>query len=413
MRKNLLIIGFVWPEPNSTAAGNRMLQLISFFQKSKYRITFVSTAAKTDKSYILEELQIKTFGIELNDSGFDLFLKELNPDIVLFDRFLTEEQFGWRVAENCPRSIRILDTEDLHFLRYARHEALKKNKKLSLDYLVNDLTKREIASIYRCDLSLIISKYEYDLLIKNFKIDSSILIYLPFLLDKLDSEIISSYPDFDERTNFMTIGNFHHEPNWNAVLHLKNTIWPLIRKKLPKAELHIYGAYATEKVNQLHHKKEGFIIKGWAERAKDVFIHAKVCLAPLQFGAGLKGKLIDAMLYGTPSVTTKIGAEAMHDDLLWNGFVTDDPYEFANRSVEIYKNKKLWIKAQNNGIAIINTCYDKERYETNFNKTIQQILNHLNEHRLNNFTGAMLQHHTLKSTKYLSKWIEEKNKMSG
>jgi len=409
-KRSLLIIGFVWPEPKSTAAGSRMLQLISFFLKNNFKITFVSTASKTDKTYPLNDLGIHTYGIELNDPGFDQFLKQLDPYIVLFDRFLTEEQFGWRVAEICPDAMRILDTEDLHFLRYARHQAFKNKKELSLQYLVNDLTKRELASIYRCDLSLIISKFEFNLLMNTFKVDKSILIYLPFLLEPLKSERINSYPAFKERKHFMSIGNFLHEPNWNAVLYLKNTIWPLIRQKLPNAEIHIYGAYATEKMKQLHNKKEGFIIKGWAEIAKDAFLYARVCLAPLQFGAGLKGKLIDAMLYGTPSVTTNIGVEGMHDDLPWNGFVCDHPMEFAKKSVEIYQNENTWLVAQGNGIAIINQCYDKEKFEDILLKTLHLVQDQLKKHRLNNFTGAMLQYHTLKSTKYLSKWIEEKNK---
>ncbi|RLD75478.1 MAG: glycosyltransferase, partial [Bacteroidetes bacterium] len=277
-------------------------------------------------------------------------------------------------------------------------------------YLVNDLTKREMASIYRCDLSLIISKYEFNLLMNTFKVDASILIYLPFLMEQLNAEIINSYSAFKERKHFMSIGNFLHEPNWNVVLYLKNTIWPLIKKELPEAELHIYGAYATEKVNQLHNNKEGFIIKGWAENTKEAYTNARVCLAPLQFGAGLKGKLIDAMLFGTPSITTNIGAEAMHDDLPWNGSITDNPLEFANKAIKLYQDKSLWIEAQQNGISIINQCYDKEKYENIFAKIIEQTSNQINQHRLKNFTGAMLQHHTLKSTKYLSKWIEEKNK---
>jgi len=121
--KNLLIIGFVWPEPNSTAAGSRMLQLIELFQKNGYAVTLVCAASKSDKSFDLDTLNIQTFDIQLNDSSFDVLVKEMNPDIVMFDRFLTEEQFGWRVAENCPEAIRILDTEDLHFLRSARQIA--------------------------------------------------------------------------------------------------------------------------------------------------------------------------------------------------------------------------------------------------------------------------------------------------
>ncbi|MFZ2430244.1 MAG: glycosyltransferase family 4 protein [Lutibacter sp.] len=408
--KNLLIIGLVWPEPTSTAAGSRMLQLISLFQKNGFTVTFVCAASKTTNSFDLEELNIQTFDILLNDSSFDSLIKKINPVFVLFDRFLTEEQFGWRIAENCPEAIRILDAEDLHFLRNARQVAYQNSTAFSLSDLLSEMAKREIASIYRCDLTLIISKYEMKLLKKTFKIDKSLLLYLPFLLNKMNLETLRSYPSFQNRNHFISIGNFKHEPNWNSVQYLKTDIWPLIRKKLPEAELHIYGAYATKKVLQLHNKKEGFIIKGWAETVEDVFTNARVCLAPLQFGAGLKGKLIDAMNFGTPSVTTRIGAEAMHHKLPWNGFVEDNPSEFALKAVELYSNQKIWEDAQQNGVEIINTCYSKEKYEKKLLNKIENMQKNIVAHRLQNFIGSLLVHHALQSTKYLSKWIEEKNK---
>jgi len=408
--KNLLIIGFVWPEPDSTAAGSRILQLISFFQKNSFAVTFVCAASKTINSFDLEKLNIQTFDILLNDSSFDSLIKKINPNFVLFDRFLTEEQFGWRIAENCPEAIRILDTEDLHFLRNARQVAHQKNTAVSLADLMSDMAKREIASIYRCDLTFIISKFEMKLLKKTFKIDKSLLLYLPFLLNKMNMETLHSYPAFQNRNHFICIGNFKHEPNWNSVQYLKTDIWPLIREKLPEAEMHIYGAYATEKVQQLHNKKEGFLIKGWAENLEAVFTNTRVCLAPLRFGAGLKGKLIDAMKFGTPSVTTNIGAEAMHHKLPWNGFITDDPTEFALKAVELYSNEILWESAQQNGVEIINTCYSKEKYEKKLLNKIKNIQKNIVEHRLQNFIGSLLVHHTLQGTKYMSKWIEEKNK---
>jgi glycosyltransferase involved in cell wall biosynthesis len=410
MNKKLLIIGFVWPEPNSTAAGNRILQLIEVFKKNDYQITFVSTATKSDLSIDLHSLNIQTYDILLNDSNFDILINEINPDIVLFDRFLTEEQFGWRVVKNLPNAIRILDTEDLHFLRHARHQAYKNNDEISYTYLVNELAKREIASIYRCDLSLIISKYEIELLVDTFKIDTILLLYLPFLQDNINKNKITSYPSFQERNDFMTIGNFKHKPNWNSVLYLKEIIWPLIRNKLPNTRINIYGAYSPDKVKQLHDENEGFIIKGWVKNAEKAFTKSRVCLAPLQFGAGLKGKLIDAMQYGTPSITTSIGAEAMHDNLSWNGFIEDDPTEFAIKSAELYSNENTWNNAQENGIFIINQCFDKSTFSIILINAIIKIKKNLKKRRLKNFTGLMLQHHTLQSTQYLSKWIEEKNK---
>ncbi len=410
MIKSLLVIGFVWPEPNSTAAGSRIIQLIELFITWKYNITFVCSASKNKKSFDLDKLNITTCQIRLNDSSFDILIKKLNPEIVLFDRFLTEEQFGWRVTENCPNTIRILDTEDLHFLRKARQTAYKNNLSLSLNVLMNDLAKREIASIYRCDLSLIISKHELKLLESTFGIPKLLLQYVPFLVKNIDLKTLKTSPLFNERTHFMTIGNFKHEPNWNSVLYLKKHIWPIINKELPQAQMHIYGAYITDKAIKLHNTKDNFLIKGWIQNKKDAFLNARVFLAPLQFGAGLKGKLIDAMQYGIPSITTSIGAEAMHGELPWNGYIEDSPLGFAQKSIELYGNEKCWNSAQRSGIEIINKCYSKDKYGTNLLKCIKNIQLTIEQHRLNNFTGAMLSYHSLRGTKYMSKWIEEKNK---
>ncbi|WP_456421410.1 glycosyltransferase [Lutibacter sp.] len=406
--KDLLIIGFVWPEPNTTAAGARILQLIELFQDNNYKITFVCAASKTTKSLNLNKLNIQTFTIELNNSSFDEFIKQLSPTLVLFDRYLTEEQFGWRVVKNCPNALRILDTEDLHFLRNARQIAYEKKIPVSENLLKNDVTKREIASIYRCDLTLIISKYEIKLLKRFFGVHKSLLHYVPFLLKKIN--LPNSYPSFTERKDFITIGNFKHAPNLDSVVYLKTTIWPLIKKELPKAKLHIYGAYSTQKIQQLHSVRDGFLIKGWAKNIEKVFTNARISLAPLQFGAGLKGKLIDAMKYGTPSVTTTIGAEAMHNNLPWNGFITNNPIDFALKSVTLYTDELIWENAQQNGIEILNKCFSKEKYSHKLINKINSLQKNITEHRLNNFIGSILMHHTLNSTKYFSKWIEEKNK---
>lgn len=407
--KKIVIIGSVWPEPNSTAAGQRMMQIIAVFKKLNYNITFTSIAATSDFSINLDELGIETNAIQLNDFSFDEFIKVQNPTIVLFDRFMTEEQFGWRVSENCPNALKILDSEDLHFLREARYLCFKQNIECKIEHLQNEIAKREIASIYRCDLTLIISNFEHDLLVNTFNIPSELIHYIPMMYNELDETILNEYLKFDEREHFFSIGNFHHKPNWETVLQLKNSIWPKIRKQLPQAELHIYGAYIPEKAKQLHNTKEGFIIKGRAENSASVFKKHKTLLAPIPFGAGIKGKLLESMLYGTPNITSTIGAEAMQNNKDWNGFIEDNPDDFAIKAVEIYNNESIWKQSQLNGISIINDCFNKNNFENEFMDKIQKLLSNIENHRTKNFMGQILNHHTLKSIMYMSKWIEEKN----
>lgn len=410
MQQNLLIIGLVWPEPNSSGAGTRMLQLIHLFLRQGWKITFASAAADSEFMFDVTTLGIEKVSIALNDSGFDVFVKELQPSIVLFDRFVVEEQFGWRIAEQCPNALRVLDTIDLHSLRIGRQKAAKVGEELKSGDLFSDTAKREIASILRCDISLLISEVEMELLQKHYKIDRHLLYYLPFLVDTMEEQDLQNGIPFDDRHDFVFIGNFLHEPNWDAVQYLKKSIWPIIRSALPEANLKIYGAYPSQKVLQLHQPTERFLVMGRAEDAAEVVSKARVVLAPLRFGAGAKGKLLEAMQCGTPSVTTSIGAESMHGHLAWNGIISDEPEAIAQAAVRLYGDRNLWEQAQRNGLNIINQRYDKSLFENDLIARLLHLQSHLEQHRANNFMGAILLHHTTASTKYMSKWIEAKNK---
>ncbi len=202
---------------------------------------------------------IETIQIKVNHPSFDVFVKRLDPDIVLFDRFTSEEQFGWRVAEQVPNALRALDTEDLHSLRKTREEALKRNTDFTTDlWLENDTTKREMASIYRCDLSLIISSFEMKLLTQVIGIDESVLLHLPFMHYPLEYNITSNWPTYEVRQDFVFIGFGGHTPNVDAIQQLKTEIWPLIRKTLPKAKLNIYGGNFPKKYSNCTMKKKVF-----------------------------------------------------------------------------------------------------------------------------------------------------------
>lgn len=398
--KHLVIIGLVIPEPASTAAGRRMMQLIKLFSEADYKVTFLTASNNIEFS---EKIEIQK--IEINNESFDEKIKQLNPDIVLFDRYITEEQFGWRVSESCPDAFKIIDTEDLHFLREVRRKAFVERREINNGDLVNDIFKREIASILRCDLSLIISEFEYQLLTEKFKINPDILFYIPFLTEKIEK----NKTVFEDRKHFVSIGNFLHEPNWQTVLKLKS-VWKNIRKELPNAELHIYGAYASEKVFQLHNDKEGFLVKGRAENVESLFDRYRVLLAPIPFGAGLKGKLWESMQFGLPNVTSSIGAEAMHKNLPWNGFIEDYDESFVDKAIELYQDENLWNQAQKNGCQILDLVFRKDLFANSFINKVSEISENLENHRTENYLGKILQHHQLNSTKYMSRWIEEKNR---
>ena len=421
---HVLVIGYVWPEPRSSAAGGHMMQILQSFVDQGWAVTFSSPAAIGEHTADLAALGIDECSIELNNRSFDDFIRELAPDIVLFDRFMMEEQFGWRVEKHCPQALRVLETSDLQSLRDARQQRLKADLKARPDaddfgplftqplekefqlMADTDLAKREIAAIYRCDISLMISDVEIRLLTEQFKVPAALLHWCPLMLQPPTE----AFTPFEQRAHLLSIGNFRHAPNWDAVLWMKNSLWPLIRQQLPGAQLHIYGAYTPPKATALHNPAQGFHVMNWAEDALQVMSAARICLAPLRFGAGIKGKLVDAMLCGTPNITTPIGAEAMGDEQPWPGMIEHSACALAAAAVALYQDRERWTQAQENGRQLLARRYDQALHGPALVQRLAQCRSDLARHRRDNFTGSMLRHHAHKSTQYMAQWIEAKNR---
>ena len=292
-----------------------MMGILKSFSEADWCIHFMTAARDSENCGDMAMPGLTTEVISLNDSQFDQRVKEIAPDAVIFDRFMTEEQYASRVRSVCPDAIRILNTEDLHSLRKQRNNKAKTMMGIASSTELNDdLAYREIASILRSDLTLVISPVEYKLLTEDYKIPTSQLLYLPLFLDPAPEK----QPEYDDREGFAFIGNFRHAPNWDAVLQLKR-LWPSIRKTLPCATLSLYGAYPPKKAMVMHDPQQGFLMQGWVKNASEAISSHKLLLAPLRFGAGVKGKLLLSMQCGTPSITTSVGCEGISDSNCWPG----------------------------------------------------------------------------------------------
>lgn len=405
----VLILAPLWPEPASSAGGKRMMDLIRLFLEQNWTLHFASSATSTDHSLNLKNLGIQTHSIALNCDSFETVVQSIRPDLVIFDRYYTEEQFGWRVEKAAPEALRVIETCDLHSLRETRQTLLRKNKeyrlysdsKLREAMLEEDKTLREIAAIYRSDLSLIISDFESRLLSEQFQVPRELLHTCGFFVDKVPFQ----FRGYQERTGFVTIGNFLHEPNWDSALWLSQKIWPRIRAQLPKAEMRVYGAYAPEKTLQLHSPKTGFHLMGRAPSSENAISEARVLLSPLRFGAGLKGKLFEALLTGTPSVTTSIGTEGMKKaQESWAGLTADTEQDLIEAAVELYTNQRTWEESQSQAPKLLKSSL-KSLQGTALIERLESLVKQKHQHRSMNFTGRMLRHHSLQSTRHLSNWI--------
>ena len=116
------------------------------------------------------------------------------------------------------------------------------------------------------------------------------------------------------------------------------------------------------------------------------------------------------MQFGLPNVTSTIGAEAMHKDLPWNGFIEDSDEVLVEKAIELYQDENLWNKAQENGYQILEALFMKDLFANSFIDKVSELMENLDNQRTENYLGKILQHHQLNSTKYMSRWIEAKNK---
>lgn len=404
---NALIIGPVWPEPSSSAAGYHLLAILETLVNQGWHVTFASAAQKSPFTHDIESMGILCKEVKLNDDSFDHWVKQLNPKIVIFDRFMVEEQFSWRVQQQCPNAIRVLNMEDLHSLRHQREKQKKQFPDISSFLSVDELLCRELASIYRSDLSLVISDVEMKMLTEQMGVPPNMLHYTPFWIKDNPSRLRT----YHERNGFIFIGNFLHKPNWDAVQYLISDIWPTLYSRLVRPTLEIYGAYAADKAYALNNPKKGIHVKGRADNVDAVMSAAKVCLAPIRFGAGLKGKLLDAMRVGTPNVTTWIGAEGMTTSSQWPGFIANRPEHFIDAAVTLYQSESIWNQAQQAGIRLLTDKFDWTQHQTSFINAIEAIQSNIDAHRAQLSIQQMFNHHLHKSTTYMSRWIEAKEKV--
>ena len=386
----LLYLTYVWPEAVSSAAGLRSESIIRAILKNGWDLSLASTSEKNIFSEKFEKMGLKCWQVLANNHESLEVLKKQNFDAILYDRFVLEEQFSWRLKEFFPQAAIFVDTQDLHFLRRAREEGIPP--------LEHPDALREIASILRADLSFVLSKAEICYL-EQAKVPEETYQYLPLYYEKSARKNPRS---FSQTKNFVFIGNYRHKPNHEAAIFLAR-IWKDIRYQLPETELHFYGAYMPKEISSL--EGNGIKCHGHCENAVETLQGYRWNLAPVLFGAGLKGKIFDGFLAGTPAISTPIGAEGISP---FAGEICSRE-DFAKTCIQLYQNENSWLKFQKEIPGVLEN-YSQEIYEKELLECIQKTVLALKEIRQKNILGKILWQESYQSKKFLSRWIEAKNK---
>ncbi|OQR84144.1 hypothetical protein ACHHYP_13838, partial [Achlya hypogyna] len=352
--KTLVVAGCVWPEKTSSAAGVRTTALIDLARADGWRVVCVSPCRPNEHTARWAAAGVPCVQLDPNTGAVEAFLKTTPADAVLFDRFIAEEMYGWHFVTHAPAACRILDLQDVHFLRKAREHLVMKAQAdfastLGLDVDVEPVLPnvlRELASIYRSDATLYVSAFEQRLLTERFGVPAASLHALDYVLPVRPAA--SSAVPWIDRRHVAVVGSFKHPPNVDGLKWLTDAIWPAARPLLgPDVELHIYGSYATARDTKAFDRpQENVRFRGFCDDVHETLGQYRVSLAPLRYGAGIKGKVIDSWIAGTPVVATAVGAEGLHPDAeLWGGVVANAPDAFAAATARFYHNEEAWTTA--------------------------------------------------------------------
>lgn len=346
-------------------------------------------------------------------------LRNLAPELVMFDRFILEEQFGPMVYEALPAALCLLETQDLHFIRRAREPGRESGWQSRVAdvaqgfFPLTETAIRELGSIERVDHAFVVSSYEDAVLTGDFGLGPEVHSWEPFFYDP--AVLPEAEYGFEDRSGFVWIGNFRHAPNADALRWIRREIWPGIRSRLPQAEFRIYGAYPSQEFMGWNHQADqGIRVLGQVDDLGEVFSKARVNLAPLRFGAGVKGKILEGFRRGVPAVTTAIGAEGLFplggNEAGFPGAVAGDVEGIIGEAVRFHEQARIWEDASRCARALMVQYYDFEKRERGIRERIRKWMEARNSGLLPRWRSRVMRHGLQNGQKYFSKWIEEKEK---
>ena len=375
------------------------------------------------------DMGVETIFLPLNSADALLeTLAKTEPDVAVFDRFYLEEQFSAGVRKLRPGTVRVLDMQDSHALRLSRQRCVLNEGGSIMDAIrtfptATDATHaREFASILRSDLTFACSQVEHDWLRDTCSIPPHKLALAPLFYDARDVD--DAGRPFDARSGFVSLGSFRHPPNVDATNYLAREVWPRVRASLPDARITIIGSHPTREAMALHAPNRGVLVAGHVSSVelRAHLSRARALLAPLRFGAGLKGKVLDAWSQGTPVVTTPIGSEGMRTAAQpptgsraedapssWGGLCdATDAAGLAADAVRLHTDRTLWEQTASSATRLRTALFDEAPLLHGLRHAVEAALEERTARRAADFSGAAMWHHRQRSTELLAKYIELK-----
>jgi len=382
--RRILIIDDIPPLPDRASGAMRHYNTLKQLLELGFQVTYVYMMCKqyTDEKALAYLHDLKMEGVEFhwfnyegwwairNEQAVKPILKNLIDSLDLkMRRFDFIYMAFWHIAEYFIDLIReavpdtpvIIDSVDIHYLREIRQAKLVNKPDLLREAERNKT--RELALYSKSDCVLTVTENDADILGKD--LHNKAIFVVP---DAHDAHVTKN--TFEERRDLLFVGNFNHNPNEDAVFYFIEEIFPLIKAKIPGIKFYIVGNNPTEKIKQA--ACGDIIVTGWVPDVEPYLEQCKISVIPLRYGAGMKGKVGQSLVHGTPVVTTAIGAEGMNLRHNEHAFIADNAKEFAEYCVELYNNKNIWLKFSAEGKSLI----DRQFSSAEMKRRLEYVLSY-------------------------------------
>ena len=339
----VLVLDMWTPTPDRDAGSVIALNMMLILRQMGFQLTFMPTSNFSFAPGYTQQLQ--RAGIEVLYGPYCRSVKQhlkqsgSRYNLVLMFRPATVNHFLEDVRRLCPQAKVLFHTQDLHFLRLAREASLFKDQ--GMQKAADEMKQKEFSAIRKVDATIVVSTAELELL--QPELPGEKIYALPLILD-----IRGSNKSFNDRRDLVFVGGFQHSPNTDAVLYFAIEVMPILRQRLPGVRLIAVGSNPPPEIIAL--ACSDVVIAGFVEDLNPLLDQMRVAVAPLRFGAGIKGKIGTAMAVGLPTVATSLAAEGMALTAGENILVADGAAALAEAVVQLYQDENLWDKLSLNGL---------------------------------------------------------------
>lgn len=350
--KKILVLDHHLPMADRDSGSLRMFQILKLLHALGHRVTFIPDNLANRQPYTAE---LQKRGIEVI---YHPYVKRVRDflishggefDVVVLSRCHFARKHIADVRQFAPQSRIIFDTVDLHFVREAGEARVTGDPEM--ERKAQETEQLEYELIDQSEETWVVSSSEQRLLQekwphKSIQVVSNIV------------DVPGSKTPFALRRDWLFIGSFQHKPNVDAVVFFTQRIYPLVSARLRDAKFYIIGDNAPPEIVALANEK--IIVTGLQRDAAPFFDSIKLSVAPLRFGAGVKGKINQSMAFGVPVVATSVAADGTELRDREEILVADEPEDFAEALMELYESEELWSRLSENGIRKTRELYSVE-----------------------------------------------------